>query len=289
MIINTLRQEFISSSSLLIKLSDDRRLITRHLDLAAAMMAESESRKKRQYNPLKTRSHSLFSRLQEDNTYDKINPPWKQTASYKLVVFIHGMNSSPLAWSRYLTEMSNPDNKASFFIPYVYKKGYCKLSEAADPILDTVQSYADQYPDNPIYLIGHSNGARIAAYIEQGLNAKKIHLVSISGSHCGSKLMKWINMAHLTRFFGIPEELIEELSYLGEWPTNKLIEWQDKQRKIEKKVERVFYATADDCRVFPIETSFPNLPNSSYYLCARESHVTLIDGVKDRILSYISE
>ncbi len=56
-----------------------------------------------------------------------------------------------------------------------------------------------------------------------------------------------------------------------------------------KVVERVFMASASDWRVAPSETSFPNLPNSKFELISGQSHVTIIDSVKERVISIISD
>jgi len=99
--------------------------------------------------------------------------------------------------------------------------------------------------------------------------------------------MRWISILGMEKIFRLTPEMTEELSYLGDWPTQELIKWQAMQENTEKRVDRLFFATASDSRIFPIETSFPNLPNSSYFLVAQESHVTIIDGVKESVLSYI--
>lgn len=292
-ILNTTLHKIPFQRKLLVKLTDPRGLIDRIRDLTASRKAESTSRKNRKHNPLISQAENLFPKIQVDTgSYNNAKQPWLTGPSSKLVVLIHGLNSSPLAWSGYLKEKHTAESTASYFVPYVHQKGYCKISEAADPILKTAQAYANRHPNNPIFLVGHSNGARIAAYIEQGLQAKHIHLVSIAGPHCGSNLMKWIDRLGMAKILGIPPIMTQELMHMGEWPIKQLIKWQDSQetyKKTEKMVKRVFFASADDWRVFPNETSFPNLPNSSYYLIGQESHVTIIDGVKDEVLSYISK
>lgn len=273
--------------SALVKLKDNRGWLSCIQDIFSATVKELSSRWQRQYNPLKGNARDLFPTLQSDsNTYAIDEKQWRNSS--RLIVLIHGLNSSPLAWTNYLEEISKFEDQASCFVPYVLKKGYCKCKEAARPILDVVQKYADQYPDNPIFLVGHSNGARIAAYIEQKLNADDIRVVSIAGPHCGSKLVSWLSMLRLAGLFGMPDDLVEELAYEGQWAVNKLKKWQEQQgTDIKRKVERVFFASADDWRIFPANTCFPRLPNSSYYLMSGESHVTIIDAVRPKVLGLL--
>jgi hypothetical protein len=53
-------------------------------------------------------------------------------------------------------------------------------------------------------------------------------------------------------------------------------------------LKRIFLASIDDWSVFPSKTSFPNLPNS-HYLMSRESHVTIIDAVREEVLFHICQ
>lgn len=272
----------------LVSFSDNRSWLSRIKDFSFATVKELKCRLQRQYNPLRVNVHNSFPVLQANsNTYHIDEQQWVK--SKKLVVLIHGLNSSPLAWTDYLEEKSKFENNVSYFTPFVYKKGYCKCKEAARPILEVVKRYADQYPSNPIILVGHSNGARIAAYIEQKLDVDNIRLISIAGPHCGSMLINWINALGLTRFLGISAKLVEELTFQGSWAKRKLIKWHDQQQNISTKrnIERVFFASYDDWRIFPNQTSFPKLPNSSYFCVSGESHVTIIEAVKQKVLSYI--
>lgn len=268
--------------------NDHRSWLSRIIDFSLASVKEFKNRWYRQYNPLRVNVHNLFPALQANsNTYDIDVKQWQN--STKLVVLIHGLNSSPLAWTSYLEEKPKLGDNVSWFVPFVNKKGYCKCKEAARPILEVVQSYANQYPNNPIILVGHSNGARIAAYIEQKLDANNIRLISIAGPHYGSKIINWMSALGLTKRLGIPAEMVEELTYQGTWAHKKLIKWREKYKNEPTKtnVDHVFFASLDDWRIFPNQTSFPKLPNSSYHCVSGESHVTIVEAVKERVLSYI--
>ena len=282
-------------TNLLIHLKDPRSVKSRFQDLWISIQEEITSRNLRKSNPLRACKDQLFPKLQKEQAphlslrYDTTNQPWIENKdSEKLALFIHGLNSSPLSFSLYLEELKKRSHTTSYFIPYVHQKGYSKLSEAADPILDVAQTYAHLYPKNPIFLIGHSNGARIASYIEKRLKANNIHLLSIAGPHGGSIRFKVIKALRLSSFFHLPEEITQELSYLSSFATDSLIEWQTQANNIEdRKISRLFFATADDWRVFPSKTCFPKLPNSSYYLISKASHVTILEKTLPFILSYI--
>ncbi len=267
----------------LVSFDDDRSWLCRIKDMSWATAKEIKCKWDRQYNLLRVNVHELFPSLTSSHTYEVDEEEWK--GSKKLVVMIHGLNSSPLAWSSYLKE-KQPDT--SYFVPFVYKKGYCKCKEAARPILEVVRRYADLYPKNRIILYGHSKGAPTAAYIQQKLNVGDVRLVSIAGPHCGSMLVNWINWLGLSSCFGFSPKMVEELTYQGDWAKRKLIKWQNQHGTYSKKtMEQIFIASKDDWRIFPNQTSFPNLPNSSYFVVNGESHVTILDAVKEAALSYI--
>jgi len=145
-----------SQDNLLVKLMDNRGWLERIYGFSLATVKEVTSRWQRQYNPLKVNVNELFPALQQNtNTYNIDEKKWKD--STKLVVLIHGLNSSPLAWTNYL-ERDDQESKISYFVPFVRNKGYCSCKEAARPILTVIQRYANQYRQKPIVLVGHSNG-----------------------------------------------------------------------------------------------------------------------------------
>ncbi len=270
-------------------LVDNRSWISYSVSLCASLYREGISRLQRSGNPYKNNAQSLFAALQKDGTYEK-KQAWLNAPSSRLIVLIHGLDSSPLCWSKYIRELSKCDPSINYFAPYVYKKGYCKLKEAALPILEVARDYAKQYPDNPIFLIGHSNGARIAEYIEAKMDAKDIRLISIAGPHFGSNLINWIERLRFNELIGISEFMTKELRYNGVWVNKKLNRWQKKSTvKADRFVKRIFFASADDLRVFPHDTSFPKLPDSTYYLISGESHITIIDAVSDIVLNEIKQ
>lgn len=273
-----------SPESTFISLVDNRGWIDYSKSICLSLYKECISRQQRANNPLKANAKNIFPILQADGSYSKDLQPWIREESARLIVLIHGLNSSPLCWSKYIQELSEHEKSTNYFAPYVYKKGYCKLREASQPIFDVIQSYANQYPQNPIILIGHSHGARIAQDIEMNLEASNIKLISIAGPHLGSKLVNWITFLGLNSLLGISGSMANKLKYNSNWANKKLLKWQN-IKNIDKAAKRVFIASADDLRVFPNNTSFPNLPSSTYFLISGESHVTIVDAVCEKVLA----
>lgn len=269
-------------------LNDNRSCFSKFFDSVLAISREIRSRYQRRYNPLRGRIFPIAMSNAEGAIQYCEPKPWISEPKNKLVVFIHGLNSSPLAWGKYILHL---EKEYAIFAPQVHQKGYCALEEAAAPILAEVQSYAHLFPDNPIFLVGHSNGGRIAAYLEQKLIARRITLISIAGPHSGTALVNRLQSMRALSILGISRQMALEFEYQGNWALRNLIDWQNDAILTDeiKKVKRIFYATADDGRIYPFSSSFPNLPNSAYYLLRRHSHVTIIDAVQQHVCHLITE
>ena len=103
----TLNSEISVHPGSLIKLDDTRSLLTRIIYLSTAEINEQYSRRLRESNPLRTRAMEVFPLLLTTASgmhYDEDKQPGKDGRSRILLVFIHGLNSSPLAWSNYLND-----------------------------------------------------------------------------------------------------------------------------------------------------------------------------------------
>lgn len=282
----SIKKTDFSADNKLINLADNRSRIAYSASVCLSIYKECMQRLQRANNPFKRKAQSLFPVLQGNKTYADNFQPWQNGCSSRLIVLIHGLNSSPLCWTKYIQKLFECEKSTSYFIPYVYKKGYCKLKKASQPIFNVIKNYADQYPHNPIILVGHSNGARIAQYIERKLEAKNVKLISIAGPHFGSKLVNWITYLHLNSWFGLSASMTNELKYNSEWVNRKLIKWQKNSvRNEDNSVKRIFFASADDLRIFPNDTSFPILPSSTYILIGGESHVTIVDALCEKVLA----
>lgn len=251
---------------------------------------EAVARWNRGNNPLIGKSEEIFTmyKVAADGAayYAPEDLPWKDQSSEKLIVFIHGLNSSPLAWSDYFLDLQNTRLNYHYFLPYVYKKGYCTLNEAALPILRVIEAYCESFPENEIVLVGHSNGARILAYLDCELHPKyKIHLAAIAGPFLGSKMISDLSYFGVTSFFGFSEDMTREFEYQGDFAASQLETWLGKPPR--ENCRAIFFASESDFRVTPISTSLPEKPGSEYVLFEDESHVTIIDASKKHIIEFI--
>ncbi|MEC7839605.1 MAG: hypothetical protein VX777_06165 [Chlamydiota bacterium] len=280
--------EEIENDGLFVELSDGRKSPKKCYDLLKSQIDEMcfrWSNRKADDNQFENRS---IVALQGDS-YGVDTLSWnRDEGSKKLVVFIHGLNGSPTIWNRYLLKLESESNQATTFAPYVKDKGYCKLKEAALPILEAVQNYISKYPDNSVTLVGYSNGASIAGYIERKINTKKVTLVSIAGAFNGTMLIDRINATPgLEKPLGISKDLHHEWMFDNDWHRKRVKKWQAGESAAE--VKRIFFATANDICVYPFKTSFPYLPNSEYLLLSTGSHLTIIDEVFESVISCVAD
>jgi hypothetical protein len=143
------------------------------------------------------------------------------------------------------------------------------------------------FPNNQVIIVRYSNGVKLSGCVERHLNAKYIRLISIAGPHGGFKLITLLNYFNLTKHFGFNSCMTSDYLYYGLKSRNRIVKWQNAERNYqaqEKHVKRTFFASADDTRVFPCNTAFPFLQNSSYHVIANKSHVTIVDAVKEKVL-----
>lgn len=279
------------TDQLFLDMQDPRDKMTRTWDLCSAIFKELRSRWQRRYHPDKGKALSLYpvprweglSLIYNDNEY-----PWCQRSSSGLVVFIHGLNSSPLTWTKYCKIIQERNPGILCFAPNVYKKGYCSVKRAAEPILKAVRNYQQGNPDAPIWLVGHSFGAKIAARIECKLGAKNIVVISIAGPHGGTALQKIIHRLGADGLFGLSAELLQELIPYGEKSLKACRKWQKHSiRNFSSACRRIFYAAVEDGCIFPSQLCFPRLVNSSYHLVAAQTHTTIVDAVCEDVCDKI--
>lgn len=230
-----------------------------------------------------------------------------------LVVFIHGLNSSPLSWTRYILNLAGRTDATHYFAPYVYRRGNCSAREAADPIFRAIVKFKQRHPSARICLVGHSIGARIAGYVECLMRSgfQCVSLVSIAGPHggtrflttaadnsddsdrtcfsCGIATRNWINISPEVRLeyqwnSDSSRDFIRQwqrIDYIGERMTTTRRTTQSSSPSPStthhRNRKRLFIATRDDGRVYPLQTSFPRLSNSRFHIMSQQSHVSIID------------
>ena len=142
--------------------------------------------------------------------------PEKESAGLNLC--IHGLNGSPLHWTRYVKQHQLEHPKMDTLSPHVHLKGNCSLEDAAKPLLLLVQDYMQNNPGKPVNIIGTSNGGRIAAYIESHLNPELVKkraltITSIAGVHYGTKMVDRLKRFKLIKFARLDKTLANEFEW----------------------------------------------------------------------------
>ncbi|MES2121687.1 MAG: alpha/beta hydrolase [Chlamydiota bacterium] len=119
----------------------------------------------------------------------------------KLIVCLHGLNSSPLQYKQILDSIhKRAPWEHNIYIPYVKDRGNAKLDDMVDPIFEKIEKWAQAGGEKELVLVGISNGGRIARAIEARLRnsdckrtISSLRFVSIVGACKGSTLS---NLAH---------------------------------------------------------------------------------------------
>lgn len=177
-----------------------------------------------------------------------------------LVVFIHGLNSTPKIGSElYKKEIeTQADGEFEVWVPKVPEQGNCSLEKASKPILEMVRKYIETNPGKPVQLIGHSNGGRIAAYIETHLRDTEvdIRMTGIAGVFFGSDAMnlyKKTGTAHLL----LSRAILEDLQTASK-TSKKLIEDMSEPVTIGSR-EYTFYASVNDLAIPNFSSCLPRI------------------------------
>ena len=137
---------------------------------------------------------SLISPFNSFRKYYSVSPEnsWKED-NQGLYLLIHGLMGHPSIWNSHLAKLHQIHPEAEIKAPFVAHKGNCSLEEASASLLKMVKDYAKRNSGKPICLIGVSNGARIAAYLETTLRKEdlnpKIKVSAIAGPFLGTKVI----------------------------------------------------------------------------------------------------
>lgn len=224
--------------------------------------------------------------------FDLSQLPWKDDASSEgLYLFIHGLGGRPHDWVNYLETL---DDKFHRLAPRIPSSGRCSLEDAARPLLPIIEDYLKKFPGAPVYLIGTSNGGRIASYLETELSPDlmenhELSVISIAGVHGGTVMMDFLKQIGLGCIFG--PVVADNFSYDSQFSRDLLARWQAKQNEWEThniQVSHRFYATTEEEQVRPVSSAFPFLPNTQdddYRIIHGHAHMTVVDGVREEILA----
>lgn len=130
--------------------------------------------------------------------------PQSSYSKERLVVCLHGLNSSPNYFKEVVAEMHHYDlSNTHIYTPILTNRGNAKLDDVVKPIFEHIKKWAQTPGEKQLVLIGISNGARAARAINAEIlhsketeNINKLRVVSIVGSNQGSTA---VNFAHKAR------------------------------------------------------------------------------------------
>lgn len=177
-----------------------------------------------------------------------------------LVVIIHGLNGSPGLLATFYAEPleKKAPGKFEIWVPRVFKKGNCSLEEAAEPILQEIRRYIQTNPEKPIQITGHSNGARIAAYLETRLRDENvaIRITSIAGPIFGSDVISLASTTKIGSLF-FKKITLKELSTGSSVAKNLISSMKTPVTKGSR--EFMFYGAYNDMAIPNIDSCFPKI------------------------------
>lgn len=202
-----------------------------------------------------------------------------------LFVFFHGLSSSPQRWHKYLDDLDAKHPTVNYYAPAIRERGNCSLEKAAKPILFFLKGYSRTHV-HPICLIGTSNGARLAAYIENELEKEnlRIRTVTISGVHLGTNLMKILAFTGLGRRLGFHKDLMGDLSYLNEDSIRRASKWQECCKRAGDRHSHAFYGLSTDEKVWPWQSGLINIDNATYQIFHGETHSGLANCIRENVI-----
>ncbi|MFT4553172.1 MAG: hypothetical protein ACI9S8_001808 [Chlamydiales bacterium] len=240
---------------------------------------------------------TLFSRSSHKDNYAGTIVANDETGA--LIVLIHGLNGHPSILDGHYDFFQN--RSVTIYQPYVWKKGYCPLEEAAASIYENVLAWAKQYPQKPLVFVGVSNGARLSGYIsaklvKSGNITNPIKVSSIAGPFRGTRMLgisereevkggrisKTVDI--IKSVFGVlymGRELAEELRYKSGRAKRLMENMRD--AAATHPVSYDFYATKADSRVTCLDAALPERVEGAYYeIMEMEGHSSIVRAIKER-------
>lgn len=233
--------------------------------------------------------------------------PWNISRSNKsqgLNLCIHGLNGSPLHWTRYSKQLKKEHPEMDTVVPNVALKGNCPIEIAAEPLLAIIEDYLKKHPGNPVNIIGTSNGGRIAAYIESRLNPSLIQgssltITSIAGVHYGTTVIDKLKNMGLLRFAKLNAQLAKDFEWGSKTAQNLHNDWREKQfvwKQENCNVRHLFCASTEDEQVQSIAASLPLPPtdvldNNNFVYSQKiyhgESHTSIVEHAQEDVMNWI--
>jgi len=246
---------------------------------------------------------------EQDETfyYPLCQLPWNTSRPNKsqgLNLCIHGLNGSPLHWTRFSKQMKKEHPEMDTLTPHVTLKGNCPIEIAAEPLLTIVEDYLKKHPGHPVNIIGTSNGGRIAAYIESRLDPTlmqgvSLTITSIAGVHYGTTVIDLLKKIGLLRFAKIDAELAKDFEWGSKTAQKLHSDWREKQlvwQQEDCNVRHLFCASTEDEQVQNNAASLPLPPSTvsdnenlvyAQKVYHGESHTSIVEHVQKDVMSWI--
>ena len=192
----------------------------------------------------------------------------------KLIVFFHGLNSSPGAWEKHIRWLEEKTESVDIYAPSLTLKGNTELAKVLAPLEKTLKTYSRKSSNLPICFIATSNGARIALHLEHKLRSipSKILLSSAAGVFFGTKRI-------IFRYLFTHPAVYHELSYANIISKQLILSArQPLAANIIRKFD--FYGTKDDSQISPFNSAFPLInQKETFYLVKNSNHNHIVGEV----------
>lgn len=231
--------------------------------------------------------------------YSTEHLPWTNSQkSEGLYLFIHGLYGSPLVWERHANGIKSLAPNTHIFTPRVPMKGNCSLEIAATPFRKAIKNYLTKFPYSPVTIIGTSNGARIALYVETRINPDllrhtQLRIISLAGVHYGTYLVNLIKKFGLMTLSRLDMKLADEFMYESDAAKSNLFAWHMRQRLWNERkmdVKHFFCAASEDEQVISASSALPyhKLSNITFCLLAGHSHISIVDGALPKVRKWLN-
>ena len=220
--------------------------------------------------------------------------PWnKSQDSAGLCLCLHGLDATFRQWEKFTQQIPQQFPTVHYLAPTILHAGNCSLEDAAMPVVKIVKDYLTKFPGNHLFLIGSSNGARVASFLEVHLNPQlfqsgaSLTVISIGGVHGGTKMMDIANRVCCDPCFKKHPAVRQELSFNSDSSLQLCSQLRDKQLQWKVPVTHIFYTTTEDHLVRPLSSTLPKITEGIYKIISGHTHETLVDAVLPEVIEWL--
>lgn len=208
-------------------------------------------------------------------------PSWREN-SCGLILLIHGLHNHPSIWEGYIQALRSKKLEIDICAPAIPKEGDCTLEKAAKPVVAIAKNYLQKHPGKPICLLGISNGARIATYVDVQLRKYPVDILvsTIAGAHLGTKCANFIAKVPLiNRLYST--SIKKELAYKSD-TSRRLIDALRKPISVGSR-KYDFYAATEDHVIVPYKLSLPIIDHGeSHHILNGVGHLSILPATQKR-------